>query len=79
MISGPETYKAIAEALPYEVQSALLSIRDNDDDQETQESLYQKTPVPLYCALIELCLVKDNGGYFELTTAGRHLVDFCTC
>lgn len=79
MMNGPATYKAIAEALPYEIQSALLSIRDYGDDQEKQEKLYQQTPVPLYCALVELCLVKDNGGYFELTTAGRHLVDFCIC
>lgn len=79
MMNGEETYKKIAEALPWEIQSALLSIRFYGDDQEEQESLYQQTPVPLYCALVELCLVKDNGGYFELTTAGRHLVDFCTC
>ena len=43
-MNGPATYKAIAEALPWEIQSALLSIRD---DGLTPENI----PDQIYIAL----------------------------
>lgn len=83
MMNGKETYKKIAEALPWEIQSALLAIRDAGDDTGAVEKIYFAMPAPVYVAMIELCLIsewseKKRAG-MKLTTAGRHLVDFCSC
>ena len=73
MINGPETYKAVAEALPYEIQSALLAIRD-----EGRVNL----PNEIYYALYELQLIEEEKPGDEelyLSKLGNYLVEFCTC
>lgn len=82
-MTGPETYKRVAEALPWEIQSALLSLRDCGDDTAAIEEFYYKIPILTYSAMIELCLItewneKTRSG-MKLTTAGQHLVNYCTC
>ena len=83
MMNGPATYKAIAEALPWEIQTGLLSIREAGDDTGAKENLFYKMPAAVYIAMLELCLItewsetKRRG--LDLTTAGEHLVNFCTC
>lgn len=75
MIDGPRTYKAVAEALPYEIQSALLAIRD---DGLTTANV----PDQLYIALYELQLIDadgETGANLRLSRLGKHLVDFCSC
>ena len=75
MINGPETYKAVAEALPYEIQSALLAIRD--DGLTTP-----KVPAKIYIAMWELQLINadgETGANLRLSRLGKHLVDYCTC
>lgn len=75
MITGPETYKAIAEAMPYEIQSALLAIRD---DGLTGTMI----PDQLYIALYEMQLIDadgETGANLRLSRLGKHLVDYCTC
>ena len=75
MIDGPTTYKAVAEALPYEIQSALLAIRD---DGLTGTMISDQ----LYIALYELQLIDadgETGANLRLSRLGKHLVDFCTC
>lgn len=73
MINGPETYKAVAEALPYEIQSALLAIRD---DGLTGTMI----PDQLYIALYEMQLIEETNRWsLSLSRLGKHLVDYCTC
>lgn len=82
-MTGPETYKRVAEALPWDIQSALLSLRDCGDDPAAIEDFYYKVPILTYCAMIELCLVTEwnetTRSGMKLTTAGQHLVNYCTC
>lgn len=73
-MNGPTTYKAIAEVLPWQVQSALLAIRD--------DGLKMKDlPTLVYVALFELQLIEvdDETENVSLSRLGCHLVDFCTC
>ena len=72
-LNGPATYKAIAEALPWEIQSTLLSIRD--------EGIARKSiPLVIFTALYELQLIEDaNADEPSLSRLGAHLVPFCTC
>ena len=78
-MDGQNTYRKIAEALPYELQAALLTLRDTEDIKR----IYRMMPPVVYIALVELCLVtpwdaiRETG--LQLTTAGAHLVNFCTC
>ena len=75
MINGPETYRTIAEALPYEIQSTLLAIRDAG-------MTAAKIPDQIYIALYELQLIEadgETGANLRLSRLGNHLVDFCTC
>lgn len=80
-LNGPATYRAIAQALPYGIQSTLLSIRSTEDEgtAEARDSLYRRMPIAIYCAIIELCLVEEDTNGLKLTTAGRHLADYCSC
>lgn len=82
-MNGNETYKAIAEALPYELQSALLSIREVQNNDEGTRKLFYKMPAAVYIALIELCLIKPwdevRKTGLEFTSAGAHLVNYCSC
>lgn len=71
-MNGKETYKAIAEALPWEIQSTMLAIRD---DGLTKDRI----PDVIYIALYELQLIEDAGDDIQLSRLGNHLVDFCTC
>lgn len=76
MINAEETFKKIAEALPYEVQSALLAIRD--DGNVTAE----KVPAPVFFALDGLTLIEPVSNDKELLTLsklGYNLVDYCSC
>ena len=83
MKTGPETYKAKAEALPWEIQTGLLCLRDAGDDPAAIENVFYKMPTEVYIAMIELCLmtrwdeVTRRG--MKLTTAGMHLAEYCTC
>lgn len=83
MMNGKETYKKIAEALPWEIQSALLAIRDAGDDTGAVEEIYFAMPTDVYFAIRGLCLVtewdEDNRTGMKLTSAGRHLVEYCSC
>lgn len=75
MINGNETYKKLAEALPWEIQSTMLAIRD---DGLTTD----KIPDVIYIAMHELQLIEADGEVGEnlrLSRLGNHLVDFCTC
>lgn len=75
MITGPETYKAIAEALPWEIQDAVLTIRD-------QEVTQHDVPKVTYIALYELQLIEEPQREFnplELSRLGKHIADYCTC
>lgn len=74
MMNGAETYRKVAEALPYEVQAALLAIRDDG-------LTLSKIPAGgIYAALHELMLITEwEDGVITLSRAGRHLVDYCTC
>lgn len=75
MINGNETYKAIAEALPWEIQSAMLAIRD-------EGLTTDKVPDVIYIAMHELQLIESDGETGEnlrLSRLGNHLVDFCEC
>ena len=73
MINGPETYKAIAEALPWEIQATLLSIRD-------EEIARESIPLVIFTALYELQLIENaNADAPSLSRLGKHLVDYCTC
>lgn len=75
MINGNETYKKLAEALPWEIQSTMLAIRD---DGLTTD----KIPDVIYIAMHELQLIEADGEAGEnlrLSRLGNHLVDFCTC
>ena len=82
-INGPETYKAIAESLPWEIQTGLLCLRDADDDAAAIENVFNKMPTTVYIALQELCLatpwdtVTHRG--LKLTSAGKHLAEYCAC
>jgi hypothetical protein len=78
MMNGPATYKAIAEALPWEIRSALLSIRD---DELTMNDIPWKIPVQVYIAIFELQLITEDkiGDMLRLSRLGKHLVDYCTC
>lgn len=83
MLNGKETYSKIAASLPWEIQSALLAIRDAGDDTGAVEEIYFAMPAPVYVATLELCLItewseKKRAG-MKLTTAGEHLVNYCTC
>ena len=75
MMNGETTYKKIAEALPWEIQTTLLSIRD--------EGLTTKgIPFQVYIAMHELQLIEadgETGENLRLSRLGNHLVDFCTC
>ena len=74
-MNGPTTYKAIAEALPWEIQSGLLSIRD--DGLTTKD-----IPFQVYIAMHELQLIEadgETGENLRLSRLGNHLVDYCTC
>ena len=72
MIDGKTTYKAIAEALPYEIQSALLSVQDDEPAQ-----LANMPPV-IYIALYELMLIESDGENMRLSRLGEHLVNYCS-
>ncbi len=82
-INRPETYRAIAEALPWELRTTLLAIRDAQDDREALEKLYKEMPHSVYFLLIELCYTSEwnearcSGLY--LTKVGKHLAEYCTC
>ena len=72
-LNGPATYRAIAQALPWKIQSALLAIRD-----EGRVNL----PNEIYYALYELQLIeeeKPGDEELRLSRLGKHLVDYCTC
>lgn len=74
-LNGPETYKAIAEVLPWEIQSALLAIRD---DGLTTERI----PDKIYIAMHELQLIEadgETGANLRLSRLGKHIVDYCSC
>ena len=75
MINGPETYKTIAEALPWEIRTAVLTIRDYGLTSD-------KIPDQIYIALYELQLIEadgETGANLRLSRLGKHLVDYCTC
>lgn len=75
-MNGQETFKKIAEALPYEIQSALLSIRD--DENVTARNI----PEVVFYALCELTLIEQpqsDEEIVQLSKLGSRLVDFCTC
>lgn len=74
MLDGKKTYKTIAEALPYELQSALLSVRDDDP-----ELVMGNMPAGIYIALYELMLIEGEEGNIHLSRLGEHLVPYCTC
>lgn len=82
-INGLETYKAIADALPWEIKTGLLCLRDADDDAVAIENVFNKMPTTVYIAMQELCLatpwdlVTRRG--LKLTSAGKHLAEYCTC
>ena len=82
-LKGPETYRKIAEALPWEIQSALLDLRDCQDDPAATEELFFKMPTTVYIALQELCLAgpwhEEKRSGLALTSAGKHLAEYCTC
>ena len=82
-MNGKETYKKIAESLPWEIQSALLAIRDAEEDPIKIEHIYQEMPPVIYIAMIELCLITEWSEAkltgMKLTSAGKHLVEFCSC
>lgn len=72
-MNGKETYKKLAEALPWEIQSALLAIRDEGG---------ANFPNVIYYALYELQLIeeeKPGDTELRLSKLGNHLVDYCTC
>lgn len=82
-IKGPETYAIIAAALPWEMQTTLLSLRDAQDDSAALEELFYEMPTTVYIALQELCLatawVEEKRNGLKLTSAGWHLSQYCTC
>lgn len=82
-LNGPETYRRIAEALPWEIQTTLLALRDYQDDPGARENLYMKMPQEVYIAILQLCLAtewdEEIRSGLKLTTAGKHLADYCTC
>lgn len=82
-LNGPETYRKIAEALPWEIQSTLLALRDCQDDPAATEELFYKMPTTVYIALQELCLAgpwyEEKRSGLALTSAGKHLAEYCTC
>lgn len=75
MIDGPRTYRAIAEMLPWEIRTAVLTIRDYGLTSD-------KIPDQIYIALYELQLIEadgETGENLRLSRLGKHLVDYCTC
>ena len=75
MIDGPRTYRAIAEMLPWEIRTAVLTIRDYGLTAD-------KIPDQIYIALYELQLIEadgETGANLRLSRLGKHLVDYCTC
>lgn len=82
-LTGPETYRKIAAALPWEIQSTLLALRDCQDDTAATEELFYKMPTTVYIALQELCLAgpwyEEKRSGLALTSAGKHLAEYCTC
>lgn len=72
-MKGYEMYEKMAEALPWEVQSLLLAVRD-------EEGLrIDKIPDLLYFMAYELMLIEPEGDFVILTRLGNHLVNHCTC
>lgn len=71
----PELYKTMAKALPYELQSALLAVRDTDDLNRTVANM----PDDTYFGLLALGLISELGGVVALTKVGSRLVNYCTC
>lgn len=67
-----EICKAIAEVLPWEIQSALLSIRD--DGLRPDE-----IPNPMFNYMKELSLFEKTERGIKLSRLGRNLVDHCSC
>lgn len=82
-LNGADTYRRIAEALPWEIQSTLLALRDCQDDPAATEELFYKMPTTVYIALQELCLAgpwyEEKRSGLALTSAGKHLAEYCTC
>ena len=74
LLEVEKMYKDLAEVLPYEIQSALLAIRDSDD----LIKLYNDMPVAVYYSLRELSLIEE-GENIQLTKLGKHVVNYCTC
>ena len=75
MINGPETYEAIAEALPWELQDAVLTIRGQGVTQH-------EVPRVTYIALYELMLIEEPQREFDalqLSRLGNHIADYCCC
>ena len=81
--NGPELYKRVAESLPWGLQTALLTIRDYQDNPEMLEQTYELMPLCVYYGLTELGMVtnwnEEKKTGFKLTKAGKHIVSFCTC
>ena len=70
-----EICKAIAEVLPWEIQSALLAIRD---DGLTAD----KIPNGIFINMNELQLIETDGqnrDNIRLSKLGRNIVDHCSC
>lgn len=67
-----EICKAIAEELPWEIQSALLAIRDD-------KITVDKIPDGIYSCMNELQLIDTDGENVWLSRLGRNLVDHCSC
>ena len=82
-LNGPETYRAIANVLPWEIQTGLICLRDAENDPAEIEKVFNKMPTTVYIAMQELCLatpwdtVTRKG--FKLTSAGKHLAEYCSC
>lgn len=85
-INESETYEAIANVLPWEIRTVLLSLRDTEQqcDWDRINKLCAEISDSVYSMLVELCLIeyKDKehpGENIRLTSAGEHLADYCTC
>lgn len=72
-MKGFEMYEKMAATLPWEVQSLLLAVRD-------EEGLkMDKIPDLVYFMAYELMLIEPEGDIVHLTRLGKHLVNHCTC
>lgn len=82
-IKGQDVYMKVAESLPWEMQTALLTIREYQEVPAMLEKIYKQMSSNVYIGLTELLLITNwdeaSKRGLQLTKAGKHIANFCTC